>query len=442
MNLKGYESYYVAANMEADRTTLLSIKSETPLDVYDYTSGQILPSSSKWSQDGYETEFLAELPSYGYCVFGTKARKPETGAIWKEGDSISSGNISVRAKGNIIEVNDHGRTYILSLDEFNIRFLGQIHGNDTTGTENWRESESYGPVRTSVREGIYPQLRIDRQPDWLVHLRQTVSIVNGRVVVDMDFDFPHPTLVRCAEAARSHESTFDPRGLNLKISTFGKGIPSYDMPYGIATLDFDGTSHLCPLSTCIFQKETYGLMVSARSGEQGMTVNADEGDITVYLGASTTSGPAKDLGIEYPTPTSTLHKTAWYAEPFHGKYHHTIILGTWEGDWSDAHTGASIRNLATPVYLRKCTGNDATHAEALPTSASWIKLNTSAATVTMADYTETDGFFIRLNECDGKGGIIHVECISESRDIKISPFGTITVTQSLPENHIQDTRQR
>jgi len=427
MSLKGYASYYIAANMETGRTSLLSICSDNPVDVYDYTSGTRLASSSKWTGNGYETEFMAALPSYGYCVFATKPKTSVAGATWSEGSSISAGGITVSVKGETIEVDDHGRVSILSLDEFYIKFLGQINGSDIEGEGDWRKAVSYGPVRTAVREGIYPQLRIDRQPDWLMHLRQTISIIDGKVLLDTDFDFPHPVLVRCRESAEITESTFDPRGMNLRISTGSSGVPSYDMPYGIATLNFDGESHLCPLSTCILQKEDYGIMVDARTGEQGMTVNADNGDVTVYLGASTTSGPTKALSIEYPTPTSTNHLTSWYAEPFHGKYHHTIVLGTWNGQWSDAHVGGAIRKLATPVYLRECRTDGSTAAVGISTSASWMTVDSPSVNVTMADFTESDGFYFRLNEHDGKGGTVHVAAGQDKYDVTVPEFGIITV---------------
>jgi len=423
LRLEGYQDYYLAVNMEGLRKELVNIGSDSPLEVFDYALGTKLPSSTKWTGEEYVTEVAVNLPSYGYCVLATKNRKAECGCRWKDGDSISADGISVSAKGDSVEINDHGRVSVISLEDFDIKFLGQLCGNDIEGVGQWRRSEPYGSVRTSVCEGLYPQLRIDRQPDWLLHLRQTVSIIDGRVVLDMDFDFPHPTLVINHESALPGKRSFDPRGLNLRISTRGRGVPAYDMPYGIASLNFEGLSHLCPLSSCLFQQDGHGVMVSPRTGEQAMSVNADNGDITVYMGASTTSGPAKDLGIEYPEKTATLHKTAWYSEPFHGKYHHRIILKSWEGQWNEAHMASVIRELASPVYLRRCIGGGKGE---IPARGSWIDVEGRSAHITMADCC-SEASFLRINEHDGREAELSLGVCGKQIKVKTPAFGIVNV---------------
>src|SRR5690606_18890288 len=121
---------------------------------------------------------------------------------------------------------------------------------------------------------------------------------------------------------------FDPRGLTLKVKSDNPGQIYYDIPFGMSphTL-LNDTSYFCPLSTAIFQYERGGgWMMTTGAGEQGFYTIPDKGEFGLFLGASTTSGPIRDVGMEFKDATNVHHEPAWYAEPFHGIYNHRFML--------------------------------------------------------------------------------------------------------------------
>ena len=87
-------------------------------------------------------------------------------------------------------------------------------------------------------------------------------------------------------------------------------------------------------------------MVCPTTGEQAFSADSDKGEITLYLGASTTSGPIREMGLDIVSPTVVQHDREWYAEPFHGIYDHEFVLYPYEGTWQDAHLPKVMRVLS------------------------------------------------------------------------------------------------
>ena len=214
------------------------------------------------------------------------------------------------------------------------------------GDEKWRRAQPFGPARIRVcRNGLHPQLRVECQPDWLLHMTQTFTLIDDHIVLDIDFHFPHPTLLRKTGPTRGN--TFNPEGLNLIFDTHSAGTVAYDIPYGISEYTKPGLSYFCPLSTLWLQHGSQGgFAVSSQTGEQAFSANLDKGIVTLYMGASTTSGPIRNVRLTYKQKNNVSHEEAWYSEPFHGTYHHQYY-GTPSRKGIQSHAGA-IRHYHHP----------------------------------------------------------------------------------------------
>jgi len=384
------EKYYLVANMEAARTKAVELTSKTPVEVYDCADGSLIPSESVFASGQYVVNFKLDLPSYGYKTVGLRTISKASRDCWEDGTVITAEGVSVSSKGDKVELLLNGKKVTLSMDDFQIKALAQMR--EGKGDDQWRAAKEYGQARVSVRKGLKPQLRIERQLDWLLHLQQLFTIVDGKVFCDVSFVFPHPTLVR----KEGEGDMFDPRGLSLIVDTFEKGLVHYDIPFGISSYDSKTTAYLCPLSTCFLQQESGGLVVSPQTGEQAFSCDADQGRMTLHLGASTVSGPIRDVDLEFEDKTTVNHELAWYLEPFHGQYDHRIVFYAYEGDWKDAHIPASIREVSSPVYFREFTPS----AGSLPAQLSLLSIDKANVELTSAKCRDAV-LSLRLNEREG-----------------------------------------
>lgn len=91
--LAGYDKYFMAFNLEPQRTKVVTVETDQPMQAYDYATGQSLPCECVSAGEGgkYKLSFKAPLPSYGYCVVGLKRVASPQSAGWHEGSSISAG---------------------------------------------------------------------------------------------------------------------------------------------------------------------------------------------------------------------------------------------------------------------------------------------------------------------------------------------------------------
>ena len=416
IKLKGYDTYFMALCMDHSAKRKVVLSSDRAYAIYDYASGKPLASSCVRSGEGYTIEFEAELPSFGYAVFGAKAIEKAEVKSWREGNTISVGNISVTASEDKVVLNEGGRTTELALAPFQLKALTEMKQGEGDG--EWRDAKQYGPTRTKV---CGAELIVDRQIDWLIHMRQHFVIEAGRVLCNISFTMPHPTVIRrVGGAARS----FDPRGLDLVISTGKPCKTVFDIPFGMSEYNKAGEGHFCLLNLCALEGSDGGLVVMPRSGEQGFSVDADKGDMTLYLGASTVSGPIRDVKITFVTPVNVSQEPAWYLEPFHGTYNHSIVFDTYKGKWQDSNELQQIKRAATPLYVRQCL---ATKRGSLAPQGSLLQSSSSDVEITSAEVV--DGKLqVRLNERRGKSEHVDLATEKSKSCVEVKPFGIVQHT--------------
>ena len=163
-------------------------------------------------------------------------------------------------------------------------------------------------------------------------------------------------------------------------------------------------------------------MVSPQTGEQAFGANLDEGTITLYLGASTTSGPIRNVGLKYIEKNNVWHEPAWYSEPFHGEYHHRIILQHYNGTWQQAHLPQAFRCERQPVYTRECHPGNGT----LPTCQSLVETTLPNIDITTID-DEGQGTFLRLNEREGHTTKARISIGRKTYKANLKPYGIVTL---------------
>lgn len=419
VSLEGYDQYYIVANFEPQRTSLVTVEEEVPYTLYNYVTGEPLKGSCRYEEGGYRMEALLDMPAYGYTVIGAKRLEQASAQPWQAGNEIQQAGVTLRAEEDHLWLKMGETEMTLAFDDFQLKALAEM--NDGKGDELWRAAQAYGTPRISVRTGYRPQLRIEHQLDWLLHVQQIYTIAEGRVIGDVVFDFPHPTVLRREPEPKWN---FSPEGLNLTFTIGMQGETWFDIPYGISHYPEAGISYHCPLSTLFYQDKQGGWVISPQSGEQAFKVDADTGQVTLYLGASTTSGPIRDVGLTFKTPTEVDHEPAWYAEPFHGRYHHRFVVWNYDGDWRSNHIPAQFRAVSQPVYLRRCHPGDS--QPTWPVQQSFLQV--SEPNVEVTTLREEDGSRImRLNEREGRQTSVTVTWGGKAYSATLQPFGIETI---------------
>lgn len=411
IKLNGYDTYFMALCMEHASKRKITIESDRAYAIYDYATGKSLESLCTRNAEGYTIEFEAELPSFGYTVFGAKRVENAEVKAWNEGNTITSGDISICASEDKVVINDGGRKTELSLAPFQIKALAEMKTGE--GNDKWREAKQYGATHTKV---CGSELVVDRQLDWLLHMRQHFVIEQGRVVCNISFTAPHPTIIRRLGAeARS----FDPRGLDLVIATGKPCKTIFDIPFGLSEYTKGGEGHFCLLNMCALEGADGGLIVTPRSGEQGFSVDADKGEMTLYLGASTVSGPVKDVTLTFVTPVNVKQEQSWYLEPFHGTYNHTITFDTYSGSWQQSGALQQARQATTPIYIRQCLGSA---KGSLAAQGSLLESSSRSVDITSAEVIDGK-LSVRLNERMGKSERVKLNVAKRCIEVDIKPFG-------------------
>ena len=421
MKLNGYDQFYLLLNLEPERTKEIQLETDAPYDLFDYTSGEKLPSQCTLEEGRYRIQALATLPSYGYMVVGAKQKERAQRLEWTPGTSISQNGITLTAQGDHVQMKANGRTSEIRLAPMKVKVLAEM--NDGKGDDAWRPATPYGEPRIQIcTNGLWPQLRIETQLDWLIHLQEIFTIENDKVSAHLQFVFPHPTLVRGQESKEGF--SFNPEGLDLIIQTGKTGFTAFDIPFGINEYKTPGVGYFCPLSSLWLQQEQGGLLVSPQTGEQAFCVDSEAGTIRLYMGSSTTSGPIRDVGLTFRTPTDVQHELAWYAEPFHGTYHHEIILYPYQGTWQEAHLPQRIAEFREPVYTHLSSGSIQATGETLPTKASLASISAPNVEITTMDYTSA-GLQFRMNEREGKKTQVTLQIAGKTYQKDVPAFGIV-----------------
>ena len=420
IRVKGYDTYFIVANVEQARRKTISLNCDRPYSIYDYSTGRELESTCVRTDNGYDIVFDADLPSYGYMTLGARERDGADVFKWEEGNSICCEGITVAVDGNKVVVQEDGFRSELEMAPFMIKALADVYKGEND--DKWRNAVQYGPTRV-LRRGD-SELVVDRQIDWLLHMRQRFAIRDGKVICDISFTAPHPVNIR---QLGGDAKDFDPRGLDLKITTGRSCKTVFDIPFGMTEFAQGGIGHFCPLSTCIMESQQGGLIVAPQTGEQGFTVDADKGEMTLYLGASTASGPIKDVNMTFRTPVNVYHEPAWYLEPFHGEYTHRIVLDTYKGTWQSNNVPLRLREISSPVYVAGFDGKAKVKGkDAMPAVVSMVDYDQSDVDITSIE--NRDGkTLVRLNERVGKEDVLEIKIGETSKEVKMHPFGIVEI---------------
>lgn len=417
IKLKGYDTYFMALCMEHAEKRTITLTSDKAYAIYDYTSGKSLNSRCTRTAEGYTIEFEAEIPSFGYTIFGAKSIEKAEVKAWSAGNTIASGEISITASDDKVVINEGGRKSELSLAPFLLKALTEMR--DGEGDDKWRPAKQYGPTRTKV---CGSELIVDRQIDWLLHMRQHFTIESGRVLCDISFTSPHPIVIR---RMGQETNSFDPRGLDLIIKTGAPCKTIFDIPFGLSEYTKGGEGHFCLLNMCALESADGGLIVTPRSGEQGFSVDADKGEMTLYLGASTAGGPIKDVTLTFVTPVNVKQEKAWYLEPFHGTYNHTILFDTYKGTWQQSKALQQVRRAVAPLYIREYA-NGAKGGK-MAASASLLKASSTDVEITSAE-VNGEKLQLRLNERSGETQRVKINSAKSSIEVEVKPFSITSHT--------------
>lgn len=416
VKLKGYDTYFMALSMEYATERKITLNTLRPYAIYDYASGKQLPSRCERTAEGYTIEFEAQLPSFGYAIFGAKEVEKVEVKQWGKGNTISAEGITIKASDDMVTIEEDGRKVELSLMPFQIKPLAYISRGDAV--DYWREAKQYGATRIKA---CGSELVVDRQIDWLLHMRQHFAIEQGRVVCNISFTTLHPLLIRRnGEKARS----FDPQGLDLRIN-YGEACRTiFDIPFGVTEYEKGGEGHFCLLSLAALESSNGGVVVAPCTGEQGFSVNADKGAMTLYLGGSTQSGPVKEVVPEFVTNTYVKQESAWQLEPFFGTYNHKIILDTYKGKWNEQGVLGKTQRATSPIYIREYSALQGGKKSQLPSTASLLESNNVNVDITSA--VVADGALkLRLNERTGKSQKVKISTPKGVAECEVKPFAIV-----------------
>jgi hypothetical protein len=413
----GYDKYFILFNAEPQRDKIITIETSQPYDIYDY-NGVKLNSTIISTGDKYVIDFESSLPAYGYKVIGLKKSNDVKEYNWTDGNSIENPTIKVTALDDKIIFNRKGIAIELSLDSFKLKALAEMV--DGIGDEKLRDAVPYGKSRISIRKTLYPQLRIEKQIDWLVHMQQTFTLLPDRILCENTFTFPHPTILR-----KQVIPSFNPEGLNLRFTTKEPGEVFYDIPFGISPHRLKNLSYFCSLSLGILQFTSGGgYMITTGTGEQAFFTNPGEGTIGLYLGSSTTSGPIRNVGMKFVTETQVDHEPAWYAEPFHGTYTHKFMLFPYDGNWQENHAPSVSKSYTEEVYLREFF--PVKNSGDLSPEKSLISLSQPGIEITSIE-PKGNELLIRLNDKEKKDSEVNLKIGNKTKNVHIQANGIINV---------------
>jgi len=425
IQVEGYDRYFIIFNAEQERNKVIKLDTERPYDIYDYSNKEKLRSTIVSTGTSYNTEFELRLPAYGYKVIGLLNSNDSKKYPWTEGTTIENDDLKISAQENKIVIEGAGSNIELSLDSFKIKALAEV--SKGKGDDIWRNAKAYGKARITSREALYPQLRIEHQIDWLIHMQQTFTLLSDRVICDMNFTCPHPTLIRKSSEFKGwvRGTTFNPEGLKLQFKTYKKGKVLYDIPFGISPHKMEGLSYLCMLRTGIFQFDTGGgFVVATGTGEQALYTIPEEGELGLYLGASTTSGPIRDVGLTIKEKTNVRHEDAWYSEPFHGTYNHKLMVYPFNGNWQEKHAPTVSRSYTEKAYVREFYPVQGSGD--LPTVKSLITVDHPGVEITSMDMLDNK-LTLRLNDREGKDSDIKISIGKKNKKVHVPANGIIDV---------------
>ena len=165
-------------------------------------------------------------------------------------------------------------------------------------------------------------------------------------------------------------------------------------------------------------------MITTGTGEQAFYTNPNEGELGLYVGASTTSGPIRDVKVIFVDKTTIDHEPAWYAESFHGTYNHQFMIFPYNGSWQDEHAPAISKSFTEDVYIREFYSDQ--NSGNLRAEKSLITIDKPGIEITSMVITDK-GLTLRLNDKERKASDIKLTIGTKTKNIHIPANGIIDV---------------
>jgi hypothetical protein len=425
IKVDGYDKYYILFNGQPERSKEISIQVPYPFDVYDCSTGE--KESSKVLSNGsdYTLSFITQLPGFGYKIVGLKRSVAVAVEHWESGSKIANEQLSIESRGDRVIITENGKEIELKMDDFKIKTLAELTSG--LGDGEWRDAKPYGDLRVSVsKSSLYPKLRVERQLDWHVHMQQVFTLMPDRVVANYTFDVPHPTLIR--KEGKALKDNWDPRGLTLQINSGIPGTVYYDIPFGMSQHTMEGLGYFCPLSHGIFQNENSGgYMIAMNTGEQAFYAHPENGEMGVFMGASTTSGPIRDVGMEIVNREKVLHEPAWYLEPFHGTYKHEFMIFPFKGSWQENFVPTVAKSYIEDVYLKEFFPQNSLSQLKMPTSRSFIQVSNPAVQISSMEMIGKK-LNVRINDKSREDTRVKISINGKEKTVKLKASGIVDVT--------------
>jgi hypothetical protein len=147
--------------------------------------------------------------------------------------------------------------------------------------------------------------------------------------------------------------------------------------------------------------------------------------MTLYLGASTVSGPIRDVKITFVTPVNVKQEPAWYLEPFHGTYNHTIVFDSYNGTWQKSNAFEQVRKVVAPTYIRECVpGAKVAKSSAMAPRMSLMESSAENVEITSAEVKDGK-LSVRFNERTGTKSAVKLSTPKGGVEFEIQPFGIV-----------------
>jgi hypothetical protein len=406
------EAYYLVYNPGKARTAEITLEADLPGQIIT-AGGRISPTLALRKGNKYKLSAPVELPEYGYTIVGiTGDSKPQVPS-WVKSNTISNQHLSVTANDSTVIIKAAGSTIEIGLDSFQLKILAEMVFLDRF-IDDWKPARQHGNTRISVCSNLTrPVLRVERQIDYAIHLRQDYELFEDHVGCTWDFFMAHPTLIRKfgsidnptlldvpgLVAGNKREILFRPEGLMARIKTNEPGRIFYEIPYGITDHKYPDPSYVTMLNFSILQQSNKGIMLAAKTGSQAVAVDQQDGSLGLVLGASNGSGPVRNPKMEV-SDLKVYHERPFYAETFKGSYHHEFSLFPFIGDWKNqAMYEKAAASVFEPFAFRIKEAAGETKATTSP-STSLLSINNPQVELTMIE-EDLKGYTLRLNERTG-----------------------------------------
>jgi hypothetical protein len=432
------EARYMVFNPGKAGTTDFTLETDLPAQLVTST-GEVLPAVVLRKGNKYQLTAQVDLPEYGYSILSLSPGNTPKVPMWVNGSEIKNQYLSVTANDSVVFVKTAENTIEISLDAFQVKILAEMVFLDRF-IDDWKPARQHGPSRITVCTNLArPVLRVERQIDYAIHLRQDYELFDDHVACTWDFFMAHPTLIRKFGSVDSptlldvpglnegnkREILFRPEGLMARINTRETGKVFYEIPYGITDHIYPDPSYVTMLNFCILQQNRNGIMLAAKTGSQAVAVNQQKGSLGLALGASNGSGPVRNPKMEV-SDLKVYHERPFYAETFKGGYHHEFSLFPFTGNWKDqAMFEKAANSVFDPFVFRIQDSQPGTNPVNFH-SASLIRIGNPQVELTMME-EDAEGYTLRLNERTGNPSEGVLDFGGKKIPYKIQGFGILTL---------------